>query len=499
MSTKKTPLRPQPSQIVRTVAPSRRFRSRLALGTLVIFSLISVAVTWHFMRPGEDADRDRTPVQSNDATETENEAVPRSVEARTVRPPAANEGSSSRVAPATSESSGGQVDELGALRTPQVAAQHAAQHKRVDPRSDGWKTEAFAETASAQLSQIGHLLEDPRSIDPAALANLVSDDFSCGSLKPRRLSEAFRDEALIVRRAAPSDQQASRVRFHGAAGLVETLQSLVDQIETASENHVHFKVVSVEPRSNELTTTAYYQASYRTTTGLVQQRATWDCRWAEAAADGLAQLSDIAVRDFEQVEADQRRQPLFADCTEGVLGANRSFRDQLVYGLDHWLRRIGRLHGMYIFASYGIALGDVNGDGLDDLYVCQPGGLPNRFFIHNPDGTATDRSSWAGVDLIDHTSSALFVDLDNDGDQDLVATVNPVVLVFENDSTGRFRQRAILRPADRDFYGLSAADYDDDGDLDLYGLDEVAQGRPITSAFAGGLVSRPNDRDRSAA
>ena len=47
---------------------------------------------------------------------------------------------------------------------------------------------------------------------------------------------------------------------------------------------------------------------------------------------------------------------------------------------------------MHVFTRSGMAVGDVNGDGLDDVYVCQPGGLPNRLFVQQSDGTAIDRS-----------------------------------------------------------------------------------------------------------
>ena len=69
--------------------------------------------------------------------------------------------------------------------------------------------------------------------------------------------------------------------------------------------------------------------------------------------------------------------------TTRVLGNSAVFENQLSHGLNHWLRRIPTAHGMYVFAEYGIAIGDVNGDGLEDLYVCQPGGLPNRLLIQN--------------------------------------------------------------------------------------------------------------------
>ena len=54
--------------------------------------------------------------------------------------------------------------------------------------------------------------------------------------------------------------------------------------------------------------------------------------------------------------------------------------------------------GIFQFGHHGLALGDVDGDGLDDVYLCQPGGLPNRLFVQQADGTALDTSAAAGVD-----------------------------------------------------------------------------------------------------
>ena len=85
---------------------------------------------------------------------------------------------------------------------------------------------------------------------------------------------------------------------------------------------------------------------------------------------------------------------------------------------------------------HGLAVGDVNGDGLEDLYVCQSGGLPNRLFVQNDDGTATDMSASAGVDCLNTSSSALILDLDNDGDQDIVLGTFSHILILENDGSG---------------------------------------------------------------
>ena len=39
---------------------------------------------------------------------------------------------------------------------------------------------------------------------------------------------------------------------------------------------------------------------------------------------------------------------------------------------------------------HGIAIGDADGDGLEDLYLCQSGGLPNRLLLHQPDGSVVE-------------------------------------------------------------------------------------------------------------
>ena len=68
----------------------------------------------------------------------------------------------------------------------------------------------------------------------------------------------------------------------------------------------------------------------------------------------------------------------------------------------------------------GVSVGDADGDGLDDLYVAQPAGLPNRLYRNRGDSTFEDITDQAGVGVLDDTAQSLFADVDNDGDQDLV-------------------------------------------------------------------------------
>ena len=112
-------------------------------------------------------------------------------------------------------------------------------------------------------------------------------------------------------------------------------------------------------------------------------------------------------------------------------------------------------------------MGDVNGDGLDDLYVCQEKGLPNRLYIQQPDATLLDVSAASGVNWLESSHGALLVDLDGDADQDLAVAILGAVVVAENDGKGRFTEQGVIATSD-DTMSLCAADFDSDADLDLY-------------------------------
>ena len=198
--------------------------------------------------------------------------------------------------------------------------------------------------------------------------------------------------------------------------------------------------------------------------GSREVHAVWRAEWEVAGADQPPRLRAIAVEDFEETITDSPRVTWLSECTEAVLGNNASYREHLLLGLEHWNHRLAQVgtDGMF-----GCAVGDVNGDGLDDRFLCQGYPLPNRLYVQNPDGTATDRSAEAGVDFHETTHSALFLDLDKDGDQDLVLAMSPMLLLLENDGQGHFTARASLSEP-RDAYSLSAADFDLDGDVDLY-------------------------------
>jgi hypothetical protein len=144
----------------------------------------------------------------------------------------------------------------------------------------------------------------------------------------------------------------------------------------------------------------------------------------------------------------------------------------------------------------GVAVGDYDNDGYEDLYVTAYGG--NKLYHNNGDGTFTDATEKAGVGASGWSTSAAWVDLDNDGLLDLVVlrylqwdfddiwcgerkqgfrsyctpdafhAISP--LVYHNDGNGHFSEvsekMGLAKPGKG--LGIALADYDHDGHIDLF-------------------------------
>lgn len=328
-----------------------------------------------------------------------------------------------------------------------------------DPADDGWHTEVFSKAAKAQLKILGSLLVQPHSIDTARLTPLVTNKFSCSDLRPANVQERYADEVLTVLAAEdPQDPAKGLGPYHGVDGLAEALGRLREPF--AGDLQVNFKIFRVEQDPDRITTRQHVSIRARGSAVL----STWESVWQTSTPP---RLHTIGLVDYQETILRTPQTPLFADCTEAAIGGNDFFREQVMHGTFHWIGRLERAHGQHIAGYSGLAIGDANGDGLDDLYLCESGGLPNRLFFQNPDSTATDRASEAGLNFADTTVSALFVDLDNDADQDLAIGTRAGVVILANDGTGHFEQVSQITSAGMAF-ALCAADYDEDGDLDLF-------------------------------
>jgi hypothetical protein len=164
--------------------------------------------------------------------------------------------------------------------------------------------------------------------------------------------------------------------------------------------------------------------------------------------------------------------PAFIDVTSQALGGTASYNRQLLRGVDHWRTVLDGAIGTDVYSNNGVAVGDFDNDGFDDLYVCQPAGLPNRLYRNRGDGTFEDVTEKAGVGVLDNTACALFADFQNKGLQDLLVVCGTGPLLFLNQGNGTFSLKRdafkFARSPQGTFTHAAIADYDRDGRLDIY-------------------------------
>jgi hypothetical protein len=129
----------------------------------------------------------------------------------------------------------------------------------------------------------------------------------------------------------------------------------------------------------------------------------------------------------------------------------------------------------------GAAVADVDDDGDLDVFLARVG-LADRLLLNDGDGGFTDATEPAGLDtgaVEQGSSAAAFVDVDADGDLDLVVTGASTAgtTLYLNDGDGAFTDGtagsglddlpAVPDGRQAQMHGITVADYDRDGRLDL--------------------------------
>ncbi|MEE2777636.1 MAG: VCBS repeat-containing protein [Acidobacteriota bacterium] len=169
-------------------------------------------------------------------------------------------------------------------------------------------------------------------------------------------------------------------------------------------------------------------------------------------------------------------------------GGDRFLNDAILAGIA--LNRDGKAE-----AGMGIAVGDPDGDADLDLFVTNFEGETNTLYENRGHTSYEDVTTASGLALPSLPFTGFgnaFVDLDGDGDQDLVIVNGSVArrdeplldegagfwgpyaepnLIFENDGSGRFTdvtsELGAWSASIATSRGLIAADFDGDGDQDL--------------------------------
>ena len=185
---------------------------------------------------------------------------------------------------------------------------------------------------------------------------------------------------------------------------------------------------------------------------------------------------------------------------------NRLYRQNADGTFSDMTERAGLTGMPQNYYGMGAAVADYDNDGFADLYVTNYGG--NTLYRNGGDGTFTDVTKHAGVAAGDWSASAGFLDYDNDGSLDLFVTryvdwsfqnnrycgekkpgyrayCHPdnygglTDVLYRNNGDGTFTDvsvKAGISNPDGKGLGVSFADYDDDGFMDVYVANDSVQG-----------------------
>ncbi len=133
-----------------------------------------------------------------------------------------------------------------------------------------------------------------------------------------------------------------------------------------------------------------------------------------------------------------------------------------------------------------IAVGDIDGDGLEDCFIGGASGSSGIFYTQLTNGTFIQQS--LNQDIRQEDTACQFMDVDQDGDLDLYVASGGVLLsatmevyqdrLYLNNGTGQFfKAKKALPRMPSSTSSIAVADYDQDGDLDLFIGGRVTPGK----------------------
>jgi tetratricopeptide (TPR) repeat protein len=308
------------------------------------------------------------------------------------------------------------------------------------------------------------LLESPRNLQ--AFEKVLARDFHGASLRPVESRVVRSGPALDVRRVTFAPQTSL-----GPEAFLRDLRSTLgsySKILTAE-----FQVTRIDAAPGRLETRVRYELVGAGLDFHREQRVgAWELEW-ETASSGEPS-GEYRLRRWRASDETRSRSaaPWYADLTAQAFGGNPSYFRQVLHGVDYWRTVLDGACGIDIYGHNGVSAGDIDGDGFDDIYVCQPAGLPNRLYRNRGDGTFEDITEASGAGILENTACALFADFDNDGRQDLVVVRANGPLLFLNPGGGKFHHQPgafqFANAPQGTFTGAAAADYNRDGWLDIY-------------------------------
>jgi hypothetical protein len=187
------------------------------------------------------------------------------------------------------------------------------------------------------------------------------------------------------------------------------------------------------------------------------------------------QMLTLDYKNAKQLfkEIIQVKTPIFSDISANVLAYTHIESNFQDYDRDVLLKQ------KYSTQGPAMAVGDVNGDGLDDLYLGGSAGQVKKLFIQKKSGKFAESNQIDfGMDVTTENTDALFFDADKDNDLDLFIVTGsnefeenaPELhdLLYLNDGKGNFKRDVRFPSIFENGSCVTAADFDKDGDQDLF-------------------------------
>jgi hypothetical protein len=235
--------------------------------------------------------------------------------------------------------------------------------QKVQPGSDQFISEKYADQIAAILSEwSARLLRSPQ--DWAAIAKTLTPDFSGVSLQPEKSHVVRLGPPVVVRR-----NEFATAASLGRDAFIGQLQAALSALSKIIVAEFQITRMQVAGGTSPHVQTLIRYEIVGTGSGFHREQRVgeWEVGW-EPATSG-----EFRVRSWRALEETQARSdsPIYADLTSAALGANASYAAQMLHGSDYWRTVIDGASGIDIYGHNGIAVADIDGDGFDDLYVCQ--------------------------------------------------------------------------------------------------------------------------------
>lgn len=193
----------------------------------------------------------------------------------------------------------------------------------------------------------------------------------------------------------------------------------------------------------------------------------------DVAANQTLILKSADAIDFKLKSQSNLIKPIFTRLSNDSLGLNFTHQEDRYSDFD----RLKLIPYQQSDRGPAVAIGDLNGDGLEDVYFGNSKFAPAKVYLQDSDGFEEKRISAFAQDSVNEEVAAFIADFDQNGQNDLLVATGgadffskskPLLdLVYYQNEPMNFQNQA-LSEVFENAGCVRAADYDGDGDLDVF-------------------------------